>query len=236
MSLLRKQKKEVRKLNELLGAELGMTSSGEPRFAWFWSEDLIRPKRVYARTAEGVSPSYRTFAPDPEHPTILTTEPLYVTEKLCLNIVNSYILCVWIASPSFEEWRMLWGDTLEWPKGGEYFPVSGPRGEAKLDPEEMPTLDQTLQLIAWRKRDASHAAADLLEYYTGAEKRRTRDDKNRLRAELDNLLPAYDNVPGSNSYPFWFVGKTKADPRISKSELSIILPAKELHGNVNANS
>jgi hypothetical protein len=225
LSLARKVNREIRILNDLFGAELGRTAAGDPCRVWTWSDTFIRPKRVYVRTEEGICPSYRQFAPDPEHPEILTTEPLFVTEKVCPGISNAFILCAWMASPSFAEWRKMWGDTLEWPKGGEYFPVEyGTLGPCY---RELPTLDDTLQVIAWIKQDRERSAQAILGAYEKAEQMRQKADVERIRADLDNKLPAYDNIPGMRDFPLEFMATWKPDQRIQPAELAKFLPQKE---------
>lgn len=214
MSILLKQKFQIRQLNEMFGRELGRTVEQNPRYAWLWSEDLTRAKRVITRTNEGYCLSYRQFAPNPEYPDILTTEPLFEVEKLCPHIHNCYILCVWMESPSYEEWYRLWGDSLEWPKGGEYFPVTGPqRGECRLQEHEKPTEHHTWTVIGWVKEDRARSQATLLSIYEMAAKERELGNQKRIQGELSNLLPAYDD--GSPSGPNWFLGTTKVDSRIA---------------------
>lgn len=213
MSILQKQFAQVQRMNEMFGRELGRTADGQPCRAWLWSEDLMRPMRVIAKTDEGLCYCYKQYAANPEFPNILTTEPLFEVVKLCPNLHDRYVLCVWMESPSYEEWHRLWGDTLEWPKGGEYFPVGGRGGEACLQENEIPTVHHTWQVIHWIREDRQWSQAVLLARYEDAAKRREIANREKIQGELSNLLPAYDD--GSPSGPNWFVGTTKVDPRVT---------------------
>lgn len=234
MSLQRKAKREVRALNQVFGQELGFTRHQAPRYAWFWSEDLYRPKRIYARTNEGYQLSYiRTERNVVCHDglpglvgqtymkTISVMEPHYEVQRLLPDIRNRYVLCVWVEGQSFEEWRKQFDDTMEWPKGGEYFPVSAPGHTAYLDSDETPTLNQTWQVIRWVREDKDKALTffEQLDVYAENDKKRIKFESERALNDLDNWLPAYDNIPGTRSCPISFMAETRPDVRINPSEL-----------------
>jgi hypothetical protein len=215
-------------LNNLFGQELGRTLHGDPMYSWFWSNSLRRPKRVYSNTDEGYQLSYirtervvRTGIPFIGDKVISVMEPHYVVEPLLPSLLNRYVLCVWIAAQSFDEWRKQFDDTMEWPKGGEYFPVSTPHTTAYLNPGKLPTKDDTWQVIKWVREDKDKAMTLLqaVDTYADNDRKRIKAEQERAMHTLDNLLPAYDNIPGRRSGPLEFLAETKPDSRISNSEL-----------------
>jgi hypothetical protein len=220
--------RRVSYLNDLFGQELGRTLHGDPIYSWFWSDSLTRPKRVYANTDEGYQLSYirterivKTGIPFIGDKLISVMEPHYVVEPLLPTIRNRYVLCVWIAAQSFEEWRKQFDDTMEWPKGGEYFPVSTAHTTAYLDVGKVPTKDQTWQVIRWVREDKDKALTffQALDVYADNDRARIKAEQEKAMHTLDNILPAYDNIPGTRSGPISFLAETKPDSRIQQSDL-----------------
>lgn len=239
MSLQRRVARSVKsgaidRLNQLLGQELGFTVNNDPKYAWFWSEDLMRPKRIYAKTDGEYQLSYvrterRVLCHDglpglvgrTYQKTISIMEPYYEVQKLLPNVQHSFVLCIWIEGQTFQEWRKQFDDTMEWPKGGEYFPVSAPGHTAYLVQGQIPTRDQTWQVIRWVREDKDKALTYLqaLDTYLDNDKKRIKFEQNRAMHTLDDLLPAWDNIPGRRSGPIEFWAETKPDPRIGGAEL-----------------
>jgi len=251
MSLQRKANRAIRTLNSVLGQELGMTLNGDPNYAWFWSEDLYRPKRIYAQTDGQYQLSYlrterRVECTDglpglvgPQYfKTISIMEPHYEVQRLLPNIRNRFVLCVWVNGQSFEEWRAQFDDTMEWPKGGEYFPVSAPGHTAYLLEDEIPTLDMTWQVIRWVREDKDKAMTllEATDYYLDNDKKRVKDETEKAMHMLDNLLPAYDNIPGRRSGPLEFMAEVQPDPRISNLDLGRMFGQAQVIDNSNSNT
>lgn len=214
MSTRREAKKIVKASNLLLAQELGRNPFGGGKYEWRYSEDWVRPKRAYAVGAdEKLIPEYDYVANSESG--ILEAKPKYITERVCLDLQNQWVMSVWMASEDFEEWRLKYGDSLEWPKHGDYWPVSHPQGSVCLDSGMVPTEDITWEFIRIVRKDRE----DLKTYEERKHKeyllREKRLDEQRF-GMIRELLPAFEGIPGSRSYPIYPGALTKIDPRISK--------------------
>jgi len=213
MSSIRKANREVRKLNEILAQELGRTPGGDPRFMWKYSEDWIRTMRVYSEVLGDLKPEYDYKALESG---IIAAHPVYRPSKVCQNLHNQWVMAIWIPSESFASWRQTFGDLLEWPKGGEYWPVTHPGGEVCLGPNEVPTFDITMEFIYQSKKDRGLLESELEANYDKRNQQIERRMEDRLMGTIMNEMPSFDGIPGSRSYPIWPISGTKEDPRMSK--------------------
>lgn len=212
MSVLRKHKKLVNDCNQLLGQELGRNPHGGSRYEWRFSEDWVRPKRAYSVVAdEKLVPEYE-YVMNP-NTGIIEPKPKYLTEKVCVDLVNQWIMSVWLPSEDFVEWRLKYGDSLEWPKQGDYWPVSHPTGVVCLDPEHNPTIDITREFIRIVRKDKAEIAG-FEDKFTALQESKDKAELERLRTGILEVLPVYDGIPGSRQYPIWPGALTKPDPRI----------------------
>jgi len=214
MSALRKDVKQIRSLNETLGIELGRNPFGRSMYEWKYSESWIRPKRVFAMIDDKLVPEYDYFA-NPETG-ILEPRPAFSTEKVCLTLENQYVMSIWVASEDFATWRERYGDDLEWPKQGDYWPVSHPTGTVCLEPNMVPNYDITMEFVHQVKRDKQTTVA---EFEAAFDERRRRKEKavdEKLVTSIMDLLPLRDAIPGSRSFPIWPVGETTPDSRIKE--------------------
>lgn len=194
---------KVQELNELLVQELGRNSQGSGMYAWHHSDTWIRPMRVVDVVDGEVKPRYEPKL-DPESG-LYKAEPVYIRRHVCMELKNQYVMAVWMVSGSFQMWRQMYGDNLEWPKGGEYFPVSHPRGLVCLPAGVVPDVFATWDFIHVVRKDREQAAeheARLLAKQISQKK----DEANRISAELGNLLGAYPGDPskrGERGYAVW---------------------------------
>jgi hypothetical protein len=139
--------REVSRMNELMGSELGRNPFGEPVYAWKWSEDLLHPMAVVEESDTGVRPVLDYIA-DPESGLIVASQR-FVLRKECLTLQDQWVLCKWIAPMDPVEWRKTFGHSLEWDSRGSYAPISasGSGNYASLNPGERPTDAITWQAI-----------------------------------------------------------------------------------------
>lgn len=213
MSRLRKDKKIVEQCNLLLAQELGRNPHGQPVYVWRYSEDWTRTKRVMSLLNGDLVPEF-DYKADTESG-ILRAVPKYVEEKVCLHLTNQWIMSIWLPSEDFDQWRAKYGDALEWPKHGDHWPVSHPKGVVCLEPGVVPTTDITWEFIYQAKRDRGMTLADYEKAYDERQHSKEQDMDERLMGTLTDNLPTYFGIPGSRSFPNWLVGTTKVDERIS---------------------
>lgn len=218
MSRQRRDKQQVEACNKLLGQELGRNPHGLPVYSWKYSEDWTRTKRVMylSDLADELIPEF-DYKGDTETG-ILRAVPKYTEEKVCLDLVNQWIMSVWIKPESFDEWRANYGDALEWPKHGDFWPVSHPTGVVCLEPCVVPTVDITWEFIHAVRHSRKLSEADFEAQYDAAQKSRDDAMKDRMMGTLMNVLPVYFGIPGSRSFPNWMVGATKLDGRIANPD------------------
>lgn len=214
MSDLRKANKEVRKLNEILAQELGRTPAGDPRFMWKYSENWIRTMRVYSEVLGDLKPEYEYKANEASG--LIVAEPVYRPSKVCQALHNQWVMTIWIPSEDFHSWRMAFGDLLEWPKGGEYWPVTHPGGEVCLGPNEVPTFDITMEFVHQSKKDRGLLESELEANYDKRNKSIEKGMEDRLMGTIMDVMPSFDGIPGSRSYPIWPISGTKEDSRMTK--------------------
>lgn len=180
----------IRRLNQRLGAELGRTADNQPNYKWIFSEDqvLMHPMRLpnefdYKANEFG----------------IVEVIPLYTLRKMCLAAEDQWVLCHWLPSPSEEEWRTIFGYSLEWPRGGQYYPTN-----VYLDPGEPPNLILTQTAIDCIKEMLAKSAREIEREATENEAKREAAQKDRLFETIREELTTYDHMPGVRdavSYP-----------------------------------
>lgn len=213
MSSLRRVKKLVAECNLLLAREMGRNPHGLGIYEWKYSEDWIRTKRSYSIQDDQLIPEFEYKANRDDG--IIEAHPKYVREKVCVTLQNQWLMSIWLPSEDFAEWRAKYGDSLEWPKQGEYWPVSHPTGVVCLDPNMAPTSDITWEFIYQAKKDRGLSDADFESDYD--KKTKAKDDamSDRLMGTIMNVLPVYEGIPGSRSYPTWPIAGTHVDSRIA---------------------
>lgn len=181
--------REVRRLNELLGAELGRVNVIFPLYKWIWSEapELLHPMRN--------GQDYVT-----DHITgLVKIIPMYTLRKMCLTADQQWVLCHWIESPPEDEWRRIFGYELEWPKGGQYYPTN-----VTLDPGQAPDDGLTDTVISCIRECRKVSAAQVEREGTEALNKKEAAAQVKLFEEIREECTTFDHVPGRKdqvSYP-----------------------------------
>lgn len=191
MSIVRR----INKLNQLLARELGSNASNVPKYAWQHSDSWIRQMRVVDVVDDSkYEPRYEHIQ-NPESG-LFYAIPVYVNRKVCENLHDQYVMSVWMDGMNFHAWRQAYGDNLEWPKGGEYFPVTAIKsdcvdGLVSLDPGVIPDVDTTWRFIHAVKQ----TRAEVLEFEDQMAKRmlaKKMVEREQLTAEFLNKLPVWE--------------------------------------------
>ena len=175
---------QLRRLNSRLETELGRNSLGGPNLKWAYSEDLRHPVRV---------PGKYSFAKTTDSG-LSVAEPVYEVRKMNPFYVKQWVVCRWEAPIPEEDWRSQFGDLMEWPRGGEYYPTN-----MALPAGVEPTEWWTDHVIALEKKRRSKTLADHEADIQSAEDRKERSDDSRRDAILRDLFTAFGRLPGSNS-------------------------------------
>lgn len=212
-----KTKKIVSASNLLLAQELGRNPHGQGHYMWRFSEDWTRSKRAYAvGEDETLIPEFTYVAN--ESTGLIEATPRYLTEKVCIGVTNQWVMSIWLKNEDFYEWRMKYGDTLEWPKHGDYWPVSHPSGVVGLDTGTLPTTDITWEFIRQVRKDKAEAKS-FEEKFHALQAQKEKAEHQRLMDGIVPLLPVYDGIPGSRSFGIWPIATTKQDPRIEGNKI-----------------
>lgn len=181
--------KTISRLNDVLGRELGRNQYGESKYRWVHSEspELLHPMRVegydYKANEQG----------------LIVAAPKYQLRKKCLLLNDQWVICRWVAPTSEDEWRRLYGYSLEWPSRGELAPTN-----VDMAPGMVPTeADNARAIFCIRQMLDTRVAAQMAALKDAEAKKETKrkqDDYDRIREELTT----YDHVPGMKgavSYP-----------------------------------
>lgn len=179
----------IRKLNNALGMELGRNLYGEPKYRWAHSEspELLHPMRVegYDMTA---SPSG-----------LIVAAPKFVMRKKCLTLNNQWVICRWVEPISEDEWRRLYGYSLEWPNRGELAPTN-----VDMPPGVTPSENDNARAIAAIRQMLDTSVSAQIAALRDQQEKRERDTRRRNYEEIREELTTYDHVPGRKgqvSYP-----------------------------------
>jgi hypothetical protein len=173
--------RELSRLNDLLGAELGRNPYGEPLYRWDYADDLMHWRRKGA--------AYN-MVQIPGSPLILA-EPEYEQVRLCPWLSEQYALTLWTAPSPEAQWRATFGDKLLWPRRGYYMPTN-----IALDREEAPTIPITWEVIDTIRKQRQKTFADHV-----ADGERALDYEERAKAAeardaVADAMTAFGNVPG----------------------------------------
>lgn len=205
-------RKRAAQQNQLLGEELGRTWTGANRYKWIWSEDgeFFRSKLVVNRDPGGkFDPVYKITEPG-EGGLLAAVEPQYTREKLLPKISNCYVMCRWLDNGGFEEFRAKFGDKLEWPGEGSYFPVEHNQGVVQLFPNQEPTREDTWEFIRILRKDTQLGMEGVMAQIEAGEKAAEKAAMLKNLGRIDNVLPAFDHIPGKRgSGGIWARGGEK---------------------------
>lgn len=219
--------RQVNKANQLLKQELGSSPTGMPNFEWKYSESWQRSMRVVDVVAGQTKPRY-----EPElNPVsgLFEMKPVYITRKVCEELNCQWVMTRWMATGNFQEWRALYNDDLEWPKGGEYFPVTAIQGNmpgrlVALVVGESPDEHLSWKFIHVIRKDQQDLK-DFEQVMQAKLASKERADTDRMIGQFMNKLPVHLNVPGSRDFGVWSGTGHDVDPRTSWDGITDAIPA-----------
>jgi hypothetical protein len=175
-------RRQLGKINDRLGQELGRNAIGEPRYSWRWSEDLKHQMRV---------PEKWDYVADPETG-VISARPVYVSRRMAPHLKDQWVLCARVQPISEEEWHAKFGDLLPWAKAGYYFPLN-----VELPAGEDPDVDATACAIDLFRKQMRKTEKELTEEGEAREDKRVKDSENELDDRIKSACTAFGNLPGN---------------------------------------
>ena len=173
--------RELNRLNDRLGEELGRNIKGEPKYSWRWSEDLFHEMRI---------PNQWEYQGDPRTG-LIQAIPVYKKRRMAWHLDKQWVLCLRCDPLAESEWRARFGDRVLWPKNGYYFPLN-----VELEPGVQPDMQTTMCAIGLFRDQAKKTRVDLEDEAAKSEEYRERSNRNRIRDQLIDRCTAFANVPG----------------------------------------
>lgn len=190
-------------LNKLLADELGLSPTGLALFKWIHSDSWLRSKRRLREKEDGTLEGEYEYIQNPETK-LFYAIPTYVQCKVVEEAHDQWMMGVWMDNGSFDGFRRMYGDNLEWNKAGEYWPVTVDRPTGgviyvSMAPGKLPTTDDTWKFIHVRRKDLR----TLDEYEAGMERIRKslqKSEHDKLTGMILDRLPARFGIPGSRAF------------------------------------
>lgn len=194
--------KQLARLDNLFGRELGFNKFGEPRYRWKWSETFL-----HNMVLEGKQEWIRKELP-PEGVEIpgpgfeLNTgiglyipRPTTQVRKMCPWLQEQWIIAMWYWSPR-DEWIKSFGSILEWPHRGFYMYVDG----TDLPKGVEPTTHITSDFCGAMKHQQTKTVADLEAEVEAGMARQERHIDNHIDDVLSDATTAFGAAkPGTRS-------------------------------------
>lgn len=201
--------RQLGRLNDHLGAELGRNLKGEPKYSWRWSEDLTHSMReikhydhIYHPATGEVMKTIPVFkydyVADPVTG-IIAAQPIFIKRKMAPHLNRQWVLCVRSEPPSERDWnlRMRHPETgdllLEYPKGGYFFPLN-----VELEHGTDPDLNITLCAIDLFRKQGKKDKAELINEAEKAEEYREKSRLNEMSDRISSACTAFANLPGDH--------------------------------------
>lgn len=221
------EERHIRKANKLLQDELGTSPTGMPFYEWKHSDKWIRLKRVVSVSEDGTITKHFHHVTDPVTG-LIKTIPLYAKAKVCAVLHNQWVMSRWMPAGEFAEWRQLYGDDLEWPKGGEYWPVNAVKGNPLeenlvcLNQGQEPTESDSWRFIRVVRGDRIKGVEQYEAEMEAIRLSKRNSIKDQIAGEIANKLPAYWGF-ANRSTPVWPGVGHNMDKRVTAEERKIIL-------------
>lgn len=200
---LKQREKALAKENRKLAVAHGEVR-GMPFYRWCWAEDLRYPSRVEGKW------DYRATESG-----IIQAVPVFQFRQMAPWLSKQYVLCVYLASPTEQEWKSRYGLLIDYPGPGYYAPTN-----IELDPGINPwdsdtghvTLtDMVTKMISLerQKTDADYKAEgeDIIL-------RQEKAQESKLSDMIDDLTFAFsntDHIPGKRGGGISFGGIEKGN-------------------------
>ena len=190
--------RQLDRLNELLGQELGRNPFGAPLYEWRWSESLFhRMLKIDRATGKPVF-DYRCVCGlnvliHQPHCRLTVAVPCYIPRKMAPQLKDQWVAVVWSAPGTREEWLREFGTRLEYPPQGYRVPTN-----ACLEPNVDPDAAVTWELIHKIREQRKKTFRQWIEESEDALALKERRDDSRLDAMISDACTAFGNAkPGA---------------------------------------
>ncbi len=174
---------KVRKLNELLRADLG----SNPRYAWRWSDDLLHVMDVV--DSEGL-PEY-VESKSPAGLIIMT--PKTVTRQLLPFHEHCWVLCALVETTKKD-------GELESTGLASWVPVGGGNGPVALYPFELPNIESTQYIVNMIRQQRTKTVLEMGQEWNEEMAKREKSSWNRAYDQIREQATAFYNVPGRKGH------------------------------------
>jgi hypothetical protein len=176
--------REIERLNDRLGSDLGRNPFGEPVYRWGYSESMFHDMIVAGEFDMVDTPSG-----------LVVCEPAVERRKLCPTLDHQWVIVKWCDAGSEEAWRAQFGSRLLWPRRGYVVPTN-----MCLAPGEVPDFTVTVEVIGKVRAERQKSYFDYVNESQSEMERTERKDHERLVDMIANECTAFGNIkPGSRS-------------------------------------
>jgi hypothetical protein len=180
--------KEINRLNDLFGSELGRNPYGESVYAWGYAPNLIRTR--WAGIQEVRTPAG-----------LITFEPKYEQCNLCLPALQPnggfsreyWVLTKWCpAGMDPLQWNATFGGKMIYPARGYLVPT-----DVRLDPGDNPDTAITLELIGKIREQRKKKFGEFVEEYENLAAKDEQQKDALLDDAIGDVCTAFGKIPGS---------------------------------------
>lgn len=183
---------KIRKLNELLRADLG----SNPRYSWRWSDDLLHVMDVVDSEGKPIYSESTTPAG------LIVMAPKRITRPLLPFHEHCWVLCALVETTQQD--GELAGTGL-----GSWIPVGGGNGPVTLLPFEAPNLESTQYIVNMVRQARTKTVVEMGIEWNEQMAKREKDRWSQAYEQIKEHATAYYNVPGSKghvSFPSYAYG------------------------------
>ena len=175
--------KQIKKMNERIGASLGRNPHGEPLYKWVHSEDFWHWMRDITGYESVTMPSG-----------LIVQQPIYKRRKMMPHYHDVWLIAHWHEADNEVSWRIKYGADALWPREGYWTPVDAWAEQGQL-PTETKT-DKFIELVQIRR---AMTQADIAKEGQDIQDRIDKHAEDEQDAAFGDAVPAFGALPGSRS-------------------------------------
>ena len=175
----------IKRLNDLLGRELGRSASGQPIYSWAFSEDLFFLGPKLDENGDIVCAMRETEGG------LTAVEAIMEPRKMCAALDHQWVVVMWNQPGSEAAWKAQFGLKLAYPKNGYLAPTNMCLGKSEI-PDAAVTEEVIGKIRAERKKTFHDYMAESQRDLDRQDKR----DADNLLDSVSDACTAFGAVPG----------------------------------------
>lgn len=185
--------REERSANALLASELGY-EQGQPRYQWRYSENHHMPFRAFDANGQPAVTHCVTEGG------LIDIQPKYELRKAASYLNRQWVVCKWMDPGSESQWREQFGQHIEYPRNGIYFP-SNVYLEEGINPwdTDQDGVTVTHYIIRLIKEQAKKSLADLKAEGEAILANREKANDHRIDEILGDVMLPFGHEPGTRN-------------------------------------